>query len=127
MTKTGVISVLIVDDHAMMRAGLRALLDPQPDMEVVAEAANGQEATLAYAQHRPDVVLMDLKMPVMDGLAATVALRRDFPGANILLITTYQGDPDIERCLRAGARRYILKDRLRAELVEAVRSAMHAT
>jgi DNA-binding NarL/FixJ family response regulator len=119
------ITVLSADDHPLIRAGLAAVLQGEPDMSVIAEAANGEEAIEAYREHRPDIVLMDLKMPVMDGLAATRAILAEFPDARIVMLTTYDGDEDIYRALDAGARGYVLKDMLRTEILTVVR-AVHA-
>ena len=119
------LSVLVVDDHPVVRAGLRAMIDAQPDMETVAEAANGEEAVDLFRRHQPAITLMDLRMPGMGGVAAIEALHRSFPGACILVLTTYDGDEDIYRALHAGARAYLLKDMPREELLETVR-AVHA-
>jgi DNA-binding NarL/FixJ family response regulator len=117
-----VITVLSVDDHPLIRAGLAALLGGEPDIRVVAEAANGEEAIELYRTHCPDVVLMDLKMPVMDGLAATVAILAEFPDAKVVMLTTYDGDEDIYRALDAGAKGYLLKDMLRTDILGVVRT-----
>lgn len=119
------IKVLIVDDHAMLREGVAAILSRQPDMEVVGEAEDGAEAIECYRRLRPDVTLMDLQMPNIGGVEATAALRREFPGARIVILTTYAGDVQAVRALRAGAAGYLLKSSLRKELVEAVRT-VHA-
>lgn len=116
------ITVLSVDDHPLIRAGLAAVLEGEPDIRVVAEAANGEEAIELYRTHRPDVVLMDLKMPVMDGLAATVAILAEFPDARVVMLTTYDGDEDIYRALDAGAKGYLLKDMLRTDILGVVRT-----
>lgn len=119
------IRVLIVDDHPVVREGLAAMINRRPDMEVVAEAVNGREAVELCRRHRPDVTLMDLRMPVMGGVEATQAIRREFSEARIIVLTTYDGDQDIYRALQAGARAYLLKDAPREELLEAIR-AVHA-
>jgi len=119
------IRVLIVDDHPVVREGLAAMINRRPDMEVVAEAVNGREAVELCRRHRPDVTLMDLRMPVMGGVEATQAIRREFSDARIIVLTTYDGDQDIYRALQAGARAYLLKDAPREELLEAIR-AVHA-
>lgn len=116
------IRVLCVDDHEVLRQGLTAVLATQPDIEVVAEASDGAAAVEAFRQFRPDVTLMDLRLPRMSGTEAIAAIRRDTPQARILVLTTYDGIDDIHRSLHAGARGYLLKDTLRRELVEAVRT-----
>ena len=116
------IRVLIADDHPLVRSGLCAVLAAETDMAVVAEAANGEEALERYWEHRPDVVLMDLRMPVMDGLAATRAIRAEAPQARIVVLTTYDGDEDIHRALESGAKGFLLKDMLRSEVVKVVRA-----
>ena len=113
---------MAVDDHPLIRSGLRAVIASEPDMEMVGEAPNGEEAIEAYREHRPDVVLMDLRMPVMDGLSATVAIIREFPDAKIVALTTYEGDADIHRALSAGARGYLLKDMMRSQLLQVIRT-----
>ena len=115
------ISVLAVDDHPLIRAGLRAVLGPEDDMIVSGEATNGQEALEFYRTYQPDIVLMDLRMPVMDGVAATKAIVAEFPEARIIVLTTYEGDEDIFRALSAGAKGYVVKDMLRTELLRAIR------
>jgi DNA-binding NarL/FixJ family response regulator len=117
------IRILIVDDHPIVRVGLKTVIETEPDMEVVAEAADGADAVDLYAAHRPDVVLMDLRMPRMDGTAAIRAIRAADPHALILALTTYDGDADIFRALDAGASGYLIKDMLGDELVKAVRTA----
>ena len=122
MSAPGIITLLTADDHPMIRAGLSAVLDAEPDMRVLAEAANGEEALEKYREFQPDVALMDLRMPLMDGLAALQAILSEFPGARIIVLTTYDGDEDIHRALSAGAKGYLLKDTLRTELISAVRA-----
>jgi DNA-binding NarL/FixJ family response regulator len=117
-----VTTILTVDDHPLMRAGLAAILSSEPDMEVIAEASNGEEAIEQYIAKRPDIVLMDLRMPVMGGVAATRAILAEDPEARIIVLTTYDGDEDIFRALDAGARGYLLKDMLRTEVLNAVRA-----
>jgi DNA-binding NarL/FixJ family response regulator len=117
------IRVLISDDHPVVRAGIAALLANEPDMTVVAEAVDGNEAAALYDVHKPDVVLMDLRMPRQDGVAATRAITAAHATARILVLTTYDGDADIHRALAAGACGYLLKDTLGAELAGAVRAA----
>jgi DNA-binding NarL/FixJ family response regulator len=116
------IRVLVVDDHPLFRDGLAALLSTQPDLELVAEAGNGTEAIERYRAVRPDVTLMDLSMPVMGGVEAIRRIVAEFPDARIVALTTYQGDADIHRALAAGARAYLLKDSLRHEVGEAIRT-----
>jgi DNA-binding NarL/FixJ family response regulator len=116
------IRILAVDDHPLIRSGLRAVIASEPDMEMVGEAANGEESIELYREYRPDVVLMDLRMPVMDGLTATLAILREFPDAKIVALTTYEGDEDIHRALSAGARGYLLKDMMRSQLLQVIRT-----
>jgi len=116
------ITILPADDHPLIRDGLAAVLRAQSRFQVVAEAANGEEAIEAYARLRPDIVLMDLRMPVMDGLAATRAILADDPSARIIVLTTYDGDEDIHRALAAGARGYLLKDMMRTELLGVIQA-----
>jgi two-component system NarL family response regulator len=125
MEKLNAIRLLIVDDHLVVRMGLRSMIDTQPDMEVIAEAANGNEAVQLYRQHRPDVVLLDLRMPQLNGVETTVAIRKEFPEALIIVLTTYDGDENIYRALQAGAHAYLLKDIPRDEFLQAVRAVHH--
>lgn len=117
------IRVLTADDHGVVRAGIAAMIANETDISVVAEAGNGEEALARYAEHHPDVVLMDLRMPKVDGVAAIRAIREADPGARIIALTTYEGDADIHRALSAGACAYLVKDVLVAELVNAIRAA----
>ncbi|MCX6360592.1 MAG: response regulator transcription factor [Armatimonadetes bacterium] len=119
------IRVLIADDHPVVRAGLALMLKYEVDMEPVAQAANGREAVEMYAECRPDVVLMDLRMPEMDGVEAIEAIRSRHPQARIILLTTYETDEGIFRALRAGARAYLVKDAPCEEILDTVR-AVHA-
>jgi DNA-binding NarL/FixJ family response regulator len=120
-----VIRVLTVDDHALLRDGIGALIANQSDMELVGEATNGREAVEAFRQHQPDVTLMDLQMPEMGGIDALSAIRGEFPEARIIVLTTYAGDVQVFRALKAGARAFLLKGLLRKELLETIR-AVHA-
>jgi DNA-binding NarL/FixJ family response regulator len=117
------IGVLTVDDHRVVRAGLAAFLATEPGLGVAGEARDGREALAQYAALRPDVVLMDLRMPGMDGVAATRAIRAADPQARVVVLTMYEGDVDIHRALAAGATGYLLKDVPAAELVQAIRNA----
>ena len=119
------IRILAVDDHALVREGIAVLVGTQPDMTLVAEASNGREAIQQFRTHRPDVTLMDLQMPEMNGLDAIIAIRGEFPDAKIVVLTTYQGDVQILRALKAGAQGYLLKNTFHKELVETIR-AVHA-
>lgn len=119
------ISILIVDDHPMLREGVRAVVQTQGDMTIVGEAASGEAAMVLFEEHLPDVVLMDLQMPGMGGVAAIEALRRSHPNARIVVLTTYSGDVQAMQALRAGAAGYLLKSALRNELLDTIRS-VHA-
>jgi DNA-binding NarL/FixJ family response regulator len=121
----GQITVLIADDHMLLREGIAAVIQGENDMTVVAEASNGREALERYREYRPDVTLMDLLMPQMDGLAAIEAIRGEFPEARIVILTTYRGDVQALRALKAGAAGYLLKSLIRTELLESIRS-VHA-
>ncbi len=116
------ITILLADDHPLIRAGLAAFITTEADLQVVAEVTNGEEALERYRELRPDIVLMDLRMPVMDGLAATRGILGEFPEARIVVLTTYDGDEDIYRALEAGAKGYLLKDMLRTEVLSVVRA-----
>jgi DNA-binding NarL/FixJ family response regulator len=116
------ITILTADDHPLIRDGLAAVLRAEGGLEVVAEAGNGEEAIEAYARLHPDIVLMDLRMPVMDGLTATRAILADDPDARIIILTTHDGDEDIHRALTAGARGYLLKDMMRTDLLTVIRT-----
>jgi DNA-binding NarL/FixJ family response regulator len=119
------IRILVVDDHFMVRMGLSASLNAEPDMEVVAEAGNGQAALEAYQQHRPNLVLMDVRLPGMSGAETTAAILRSFPDAYVLMLSTHAGEEEIYRAMQAGARGYLLKSVLREDLLHAIRD-VHA-
>lgn len=121
-SRSDFIRILAVDDHALFRDGITSLVNSQTDMRVVAEASNGREAIDRFRAHRPDVTLMDLRMPDMDGIEAMTAIIRDFPDARIVVLTTYSGDALIVRALKAGAQGYLLKGLLRKELLDTIRS-----
>lgn len=118
----GPIRILSVDDHPVLRQGVAALLAGQSDMTLVAQASNGREAIQQFRAHRPDVTLMDLQMPEMNGLDAMIAIRGEFPEARIIVLTTYVGDVQVLRALKAGACGYLLKNSLHKELLEAIRA-----
>jgi DNA-binding NarL/FixJ family response regulator len=119
------IRILTVDDHPLLRKGIAALVNAEADMKLIAEAANGKEAVEAFRSHQPDVTLMDIQMPTVDGLEAIDRIREEFPNARIIVLTTYTGDVQVLRALRAGARAYILKGHVHKELLETIR-AVHA-
>lgn len=115
------IRVLTVDDHPLLRAGISASINTQPGMTVVGEAADGEEAVNAYRTHRPDVTLMDLRLPKQNGIEAIGAIRREFPAARIIVLTTYGGDVQAVKAFKAGASGYLLKSMLRTELIDTIR------
>jgi DNA-binding NarL/FixJ family response regulator len=119
------IRILAVDDHVLVREGIALLLGTEPDMALVAEASNGREAIQQFRAHRPDVTLMDIQMPEMNGLDAIIAIRGEFPAAKIIVLTTYKGDVQILRALKAGAQGYLLKNTFHKELIDTIR-AVHA-
>lgn len=119
------IRILVVDDHPVVRQGVAGLVGGDPDMRVVGEASNGREAIQQFRAHHPDVVLMDLQMPEMNGLDALMAIRDEAPDARIIVLTTYAGDAQVLRAIKAGARGYLLKSALHRELLETIR-AVHA-
>src|SRR5713226_3151903 len=119
------IQVLCVDDHPLVRGGIAALVKSQPDMKLVAVAGNGREAIVSFREHRPDVTLMDLRLPDMSGIDAMIAIRAEFPDARIIMLTTFEGDVEIQRALEAGARGYLLKNMPPAEILQAIRQ-VHA-
>ena len=116
------IRILAVDDHPLFREGIAAILAGQPDMSLVGEASDGREAIQQFRAHHPDVVLMDLQMPEMNGLDATIVIQGEDPGARIIILTTYLGDVQVMRALRAGARAYLLKNLLHKELLDTIRA-----
>lgn len=119
------IRIVVVDDQAVVRQGFVSLISTVPDMEVVAEGTNGAEAVELYRRHRPDVLLTDLRMPVMGGVEAIAAIRREWPQARVIVLTAFDGDEDIYRSLQAGAQGYLLKDMFFEELESAIRT-VHA-
>lgn len=119
------IRILAVDDHPLFRNGIAALLATQPDMCLVAEASNGREAVQQFRAHHPDITLMDVQMPVMNGLDALMAIRGEFPEARVIMLTTYSGDVQVMRSMQVGARGYLLKSLLDKELLGTIR-AVHA-
>lgn len=125
MSDKRAIRILAVDDHPVFRQGIAALIANEPDMNLVAEASNGREAIQQFRTHHPDVTLMDLQMPEMSGIDAIIAIRNEFPGARIVVLTTYTGDIQVLRALKAGAQGYLLKNLLHKELLETIR-AVHA-
>ena len=125
MKSSGTIRILAVDDHPVFRQGIAGLVEGQADMTLVGEASNGREALQQFRAHQPDVTLMDLQMPEMNGLDALIAIRGEFPEARIIVLTTYTGDMQVLRAIKAGARAYLLKNTLHKELVDTIR-AVHA-
>lgn len=119
------IRILVAEDHLVARVGVSTIVNMQPDMTIVAEASNGQQAVELYRKHLPDVALLDLRMPVMGGVEAAQAIRAEFPNARLIALTTYGGDEDIRRALASGVQAYLTKDVLHDELLKAIR-AVHA-
>ena len=119
------IRILVVEDHHVVRQGLVALIRSVPDMTVVGEAADGRKGLELFRQHKPDITIMDLRLPVMTGVEAITQIRREFPQARVIVLTTFDGDEDIYRALQAGAKGYLLKDMFGDELMDAIR-AVHA-
>jgi DNA-binding NarL/FixJ family response regulator len=125
MSERAQIRILSVDDHPLLREGIAAVINSQSDMQLVGDAANAQDAILQFRKNRPDVTLMDLRLPDMSGVDTTIAIRKEFPGARIILLTTFEGDVEIQRALEAGARGYLLKSTPPKELLEVIRE-VHA-
>ena len=122
MSRLHKITILTVDDHPLLRSGIAAVIQGEEDISLVGEATNGQEAIEAYRTHRPDVTLMDLQMPGMNGIEAILTIRSEFPAARFVVLTTYDGDAQALRALKAGATGYLLKGMLREELVNTIRN-----
>lgn len=125
MPDPGNIRVLSIDDHPLLREGIAAIINSQPDMTLVSQAASGAEAIQRYRQYQPDVTLMDLRLPDISGIDAMIAIRGEFPDARIVMLTTFEGDVEIQRALQAGARGYLLKSTPPSELLLAIRQ-VHA-
>src|SRR5579872_4002278 len=122
MTEVGTISVLCADDHPLVRKGIAWILAKEPDMRLVAEASTGREALELFRTHRPDVTLIDLRMPELDGVETTEAILREAPEARVIALTSYAGDQEIYRALKAGVRGYLLKEMVHTEVVRAIRT-----
>jgi DNA-binding NarL/FixJ family response regulator len=125
MSPTENIRVFSVDDHPLLREGIAAIINSQPDMSLVAEAASGADAIQKFREHRPDITLMDLRLPDLSGIDVMIAIRTDFPEARIIMLTTFEGDVEIQRALEAGARGYMLKSMPPKDLVDVIRQ-VHA-
>jgi two-component system NarL family response regulator len=122
MKNANPIRILVAEDHLVARVGVSTIVNLQPDMTVVAEAANGQQAIELYRAHLPDVALLDLRMPILSGIEAAAAIHREYPQARLIALTTYGGDEDIRRALQAGVQAYLMKDILHDELLKAIRA-----
>ena len=122
MSNSRLIRILAADDHALLRNGIAGLVNDEPDMKMVAEAATGVEAIKQFKQYHPDITLMDLQMPEMSGIEAIIEIRSEFPEARIIVLTTYTGDVQVTRALKAGVRGYLLKARVNRELVDVIRA-----
>jgi DNA-binding NarL/FixJ family response regulator len=122
MKREGKIGILVADDHFIVRMGLVGLVNTEPNMVIVGEAADGNQAVDLYGKCKPDLVLMDLRMPIKDGIEATVEIRRQDPGARVLMLTTFDGDTDIHKALQAGAQGYVLKSATGQELIPAIQA-----
>jgi DNA-binding NarL/FixJ family response regulator len=125
MNTSSNVRILSVDDHPLMREGIAAIIRNETDMVLIAEASNGREAIAGYREHRPDIVLMDLRLPDISGIDAVIAIRTEHPFAKIIMLTTFEGDAEIQRALEAGAQGYMLKSMPRKQLVEMIRK-VHA-
>jgi DNA-binding NarL/FixJ family response regulator len=125
MTDQARIRVFSVDDHPLLREGIAAIINSQPDMTLVAQASNGRDALQRFREHLPDVTLMDLRLPDMSGIDTVIAIRSEFADARIVMLTTFEGDAEIQRALKAGARGYVLKSTPPKDLVDAIRQ-VHA-
>jgi DNA-binding NarL/FixJ family response regulator len=123
--ETGIIRILAADDHSLLREGIASLVAIEPDMEMVAQASTGREAIEQFRRHQPDVTLMDLQMPDIGGIEAIIAIRGEFPAARIIVLTTYAGDVQVVRALKAGARGYLLKGNVHTDLLPTIR-VVHA-
>ena len=121
-SEPSVIRMLTVDDHPLLRKGIAALVNSEPDIELVAEASNGLEAIEMFRAHRPDITIMDLQMPGMGGIEAINRILSEFPGAKMIVLTTYSGDVQVVRALKAGVQGYILKGNVHRELLEIIRA-----
>jgi DNA-binding NarL/FixJ family response regulator len=122
MANTSVIRIVVVDDHLLLREGVASILGAEADIELVGTAENGAEAVEAFRNLRPDVTLMDIQMPVMDGIEALAEIRKQTPNARVIMLTTYEGDTQAVRALKAGASGYLLKSSLRKEMIDAIRA-----
>lgn len=121
-TETKTIRILAADDHALLREGIAALVDLEPDMELVAQASTGREAIEQFRRHQPDITLMDLQMPDISGIEAIIAIRSEFPDARVVVLTTYAGDIQVVRALKAGACGYLLKGNVHTDLLKSIRA-----